>query len=157
MGVSTVEAGRQALVRGEFRQAVWEATSINPFVTYNVHRTSTFLCQDAVPTYALNHRFSALDMTYRTYFVRHFIEGLYRKITQFYQKGYSIFEFSDFDYVRKKSFFNQKSLRHGHWPTLRHERVKLRIRHRRRRSLWLNKAYFLNSDPYKIHSETQAT
>ena len=28
MGVSTVEAGRQALVRGEFRQAVWEATSI---------------------------------------------------------------------------------------------------------------------------------
>ena len=31
MGVSTVEAGRQALERGEFRQAVWEATSIkNP-------------------------------------------------------------------------------------------------------------------------------
>ena len=28
MGVSTVEAGRQALGRGEFRQAVWEATSI---------------------------------------------------------------------------------------------------------------------------------
>ena len=28
MGVSTVEAGRQALERGEFRQAVWEATSI---------------------------------------------------------------------------------------------------------------------------------
>ena len=27
--VSTVEAGRQALERGEFRQAVWEATSIN--------------------------------------------------------------------------------------------------------------------------------
>ena len=27
MGVSTVEAGRQALKRGEFRQAVWEATS----------------------------------------------------------------------------------------------------------------------------------
>ena len=27
-GVSTVEAGRQALERGEFRQAVWEATSI---------------------------------------------------------------------------------------------------------------------------------
>ena len=27
MGVSTVEAGRQALERGEFRQAVWEATS----------------------------------------------------------------------------------------------------------------------------------
>ena len=26
--VSTVEAGRQALERGEFRQAVWEATSI---------------------------------------------------------------------------------------------------------------------------------
>ena len=30
MGVSTVEAGRQALERGEFRQAVWEATSIIP-------------------------------------------------------------------------------------------------------------------------------
>ena len=29
MGVSTVEAGRQALERGEFCQAVWEATSIN--------------------------------------------------------------------------------------------------------------------------------
>ena len=28
MGVSTVEAGRQALERGEFCQAVWEATSI---------------------------------------------------------------------------------------------------------------------------------
>ena len=28
MGVSTVEAGRQALERGEFRQVVWEATSI---------------------------------------------------------------------------------------------------------------------------------
>ena len=28
MGVSTVEAGRQALERGEFRHAVWEATSI---------------------------------------------------------------------------------------------------------------------------------
>ena len=28
MGVSTVEAGRQAFERGEFRQAVWEATSI---------------------------------------------------------------------------------------------------------------------------------
>ena len=28
MGVSTVEGGRQALERGEFRQAVWEATSI---------------------------------------------------------------------------------------------------------------------------------
>ena len=28
MGVSTVETGRQALERGEFRQAVWEATSI---------------------------------------------------------------------------------------------------------------------------------
>ena len=28
MGVSTLEAGRQALERGEFRQAVWEATSI---------------------------------------------------------------------------------------------------------------------------------
>ena len=28
MGVSTVEAGRQALERGEFHQAVWEATSI---------------------------------------------------------------------------------------------------------------------------------
>ena len=28
MGVSTVEAGRQAIERGEFRQAVWEATSI---------------------------------------------------------------------------------------------------------------------------------
>ena len=28
MGVSTVEAGREALERGEFRQAVWEATSI---------------------------------------------------------------------------------------------------------------------------------
>ena len=28
MGVSTVEAGRQALERGEFRQAVWEARSI---------------------------------------------------------------------------------------------------------------------------------
>ena len=28
MGVSTVEAGRQALERGEFRQAVWEAMSI---------------------------------------------------------------------------------------------------------------------------------
>ena len=28
MGVSTVEARRQALERGEFRQAVWEATSI---------------------------------------------------------------------------------------------------------------------------------
>ena len=28
MGVSTVEAGRQALERGEFRQAVWEATFI---------------------------------------------------------------------------------------------------------------------------------
>ena len=28
MGVSTVEAGRQTLERGEFRQAVWEATSI---------------------------------------------------------------------------------------------------------------------------------
>ena len=28
MGVSTVEAERQALERGEFRQAVWEATSI---------------------------------------------------------------------------------------------------------------------------------
>ena len=28
MGVSTVEAGRQALERGEFRLAVWEATSI---------------------------------------------------------------------------------------------------------------------------------
>ena len=28
VGVSTVEAGRQALERGEFRQAVWEATSI---------------------------------------------------------------------------------------------------------------------------------
>ena len=28
MGVSTVKAGRQALVRGEFSQAVWEATSI---------------------------------------------------------------------------------------------------------------------------------
>ena len=28
MGVSTVEAGRQTLQRGEFRQAVWEATSI---------------------------------------------------------------------------------------------------------------------------------
>ena len=26
MGVSTVEAGRQALERGEFRQSVWEAT-----------------------------------------------------------------------------------------------------------------------------------
>ena len=29
MGVSTVEAGRQALERGEFRQAVWEATSLS--------------------------------------------------------------------------------------------------------------------------------
>ena len=28
MGVSTVEAGRQALERGEFCQAVWEAKSI---------------------------------------------------------------------------------------------------------------------------------
>ena len=28
MGVSTVEAGRQALERGEFRRAVWEATFI---------------------------------------------------------------------------------------------------------------------------------
>ena len=28
MGVSTVEAERQELERGEFRQAVWEATSI---------------------------------------------------------------------------------------------------------------------------------
>ena len=28
MGVWTVEAGRQALERGEFHQAVWEATSI---------------------------------------------------------------------------------------------------------------------------------
>ena len=28
MGVSTVEAGRQALERGKFRQAVWEPTSI---------------------------------------------------------------------------------------------------------------------------------
>ena len=28
MGISTVEAGRQALERGEFRLAVWEATSI---------------------------------------------------------------------------------------------------------------------------------
>ena len=28
MGVSTAEAGRQALERGEFRHAVWEATSI---------------------------------------------------------------------------------------------------------------------------------
>ena len=28
MGVLTVEAGRQALERGEFRHAVWEATSI---------------------------------------------------------------------------------------------------------------------------------
>ena len=28
MRVSTVEAGRQALERGEFHQAVWEATSI---------------------------------------------------------------------------------------------------------------------------------
>ena len=28
MGVSTVEAGRQALERGKFRQAVWEATFI---------------------------------------------------------------------------------------------------------------------------------
>ena len=28
MGVSTLEAGRQALERGEFRQGVWEATSI---------------------------------------------------------------------------------------------------------------------------------
>ena len=28
MGVSTVESGRQAFERGEFRQAVWEATSI---------------------------------------------------------------------------------------------------------------------------------
>ena len=28
MGVSTVEAGRQALERGEFRQAVWEAKCI---------------------------------------------------------------------------------------------------------------------------------
>ena len=28
MGVWTVEVGRQALVREEFRQAVWEATSI---------------------------------------------------------------------------------------------------------------------------------
>ena len=28
MGVSTVEAGRQALKREKFRQAVWEATSI---------------------------------------------------------------------------------------------------------------------------------
>ena len=28
MGVSTVEAGRQALREGSFRQAVWEATSI---------------------------------------------------------------------------------------------------------------------------------
>ena len=28
MGVSTVEAGRQALERGEFCHAVWEATSI---------------------------------------------------------------------------------------------------------------------------------
>ena len=28
MGISTVEAGRQALERGEFRQVVWEATSI---------------------------------------------------------------------------------------------------------------------------------
>ena len=28
MGVSTVKAGRQALERGQFRQAVWEATSI---------------------------------------------------------------------------------------------------------------------------------
>ena len=47
------ESGRQALVREEFRQAVWEASPINPFVMYNVLRTSTFLCQDAVPTYAL--------------------------------------------------------------------------------------------------------
>ena len=29
MGVSTVEAGRQALERGEFRHAVWEVRSIN--------------------------------------------------------------------------------------------------------------------------------
>ena len=28
MRVSIVEAGRQALERGEFRQAVWDATSI---------------------------------------------------------------------------------------------------------------------------------
>ena len=28
MGVSIVEAGRHALERGEFRQAVWEATFI---------------------------------------------------------------------------------------------------------------------------------
>ena len=28
MGVTTLEAGKQTLERGEFRQAVWEATSI---------------------------------------------------------------------------------------------------------------------------------
>ena len=41
MGVSTVEAGRQALERGEFRQAVWEATSIKD--PHRRRRTLIFL------------------------------------------------------------------------------------------------------------------
>ena len=40
MGVSTVEAGRQALERGEFPQAVWEATSIKdpPYKKKKINR-----------------------------------------------------------------------------------------------------------------------
>ena len=53
-----------------------------------------------------------------------FYRGRTEKDNAILSKGDSIFEFSDFDKVRKKSLFNQKSLRHGHWPTLRHKRVK---------------------------------
>ena len=42
MGVSTVEAGRQALERGEFRQAVWEATSIKD-PPYTKKKKKTYL------------------------------------------------------------------------------------------------------------------
>ena len=34
---------------------------INPFVTYNVHRMSTFLCQDAVPRYAVRPKITGFQ------------------------------------------------------------------------------------------------
>ena len=33
----------------------------NPFVTYNVHRASTFLCQDAVPMYAVRPKITGFQ------------------------------------------------------------------------------------------------
>ena len=46
MGVSTVEAGRQAIERGEFRQTVWEATSIKDLPKKKKIMYKNIVCHD---------------------------------------------------------------------------------------------------------------